>query len=98
MDESKGRQAVDAHARAVVDGDMDHVVGDFAEELRPQVPELAKLLPQPVTDAEVRSFEVEGDQGVAHIHYSNADSELTIRTVWQERGGQPQIVEGAPVE
>jgi hypothetical protein len=98
MDESTGRKAVDAHAQAVIDGDMDHITDDFAEELRPQVPEIGKLLPRPVTEAEVQSFDVDGEQGVAHIRYSNADSALTIRTVWEERDGQPRIVEGAPVE
>lgn len=97
MDETRAREAVDAHAKAVVDGDMDHVVNDFIEELRPQVPEIGKLLPRPVTEAEVQSFEVEGERGVAHIRYAGDSGEVTIRSVWEERGGPPQIVEGAPV-
>jgi hypothetical protein len=48
MDDRKAREHIQAHADAVVRGDMDTVVADFSEELRPQVPELAKGLPQPV--------------------------------------------------
>ena len=38
MDDAKTRQVIQAHADAVVSGDFDHVIADFAEELRPQVP------------------------------------------------------------
>lgn len=49
---------------------MDTVVADFSEELRPQVPELAKGLPQPVTAAEVLSLDIEDAESVATIRYS----------------------------
>lgn len=49
LDDRKTRDHIQAHADAVVRGDMDTVVADFSDELRPQVPELAKALPQPVT-------------------------------------------------
>ena len=56
MDDAKARNQIHEHADAVVRGDMDTVVADFSDELRPQVPELAKALPQPVNQAEVQSI------------------------------------------
>jgi ketosteroid isomerase-like protein len=48
MDETAIRDHVQQHADAVARGDMDTVVADFAEELRPEVPQIAKsLLPEP---------------------------------------------------
>jgi len=38
MDDRKTREHIQAHAEAVVRGDMDTVVADFSQELRPQVP------------------------------------------------------------
>ena len=69
MDDRKTREHIQAHADAVVRGDMDTVVADFSEELRPQVPELAKGLPQPVTAAKVLSLDIEDAESVATIRY-----------------------------
>jgi hypothetical protein len=97
MNESKAREHIQGHADAVVSGDFDHVVADFSEELRPQVPEIAKLLPQPVESAEVVSVETGDDEAVAHIRYSGAGKDVTIRSHWRERDGRPEIVHGEPV-
>jgi hypothetical protein len=97
VDEARTRKQIEDHAAAVEAGDMDTVIGDFSEELRPQAPEIAKTLPQPVTNAEVLSIDMGDDEAVARIKYSNDDTEQTIQTRWQERDGQPQIVHGEPV-
>ena len=84
MDDRKTREHIQAHADAVVRGDMDTVVADFSEELRPQVPQLAKGLPQPVTAAEVLSLDIEDAESVVTIRYSGDSGELTLRTRWQD--------------
>ena len=98
MDEVPTRNHAKAHAKAVVDGDMDAVTADFAPDLRDQVPEIAKALPQPVTDAEVLKVDMEEDHATVRIRYSNEDEKVTIQTRWEEFDGRPLIVEGAPVE
>lgn len=45
MDESTTRSHIESHADAVVRGDMDAVIADFSEDLRPQVPQLARRFP-----------------------------------------------------
>jgi hypothetical protein len=81
-----------------VRGDMDHVVADFAEHLRPDVPQLAQALPQPVTGAEVLSVDFGETESVAMIRYSGDSGEVTIRSHWQEEGGRPVIVQAEPAE
>ncbi len=97
MDEQQTRLAVQAHADAVVSGDIDHVVSDFVEEMRAAVPEIARTLPDPVSAAEVRSLEVGADEAVAEISYTGAGRTVTIRSRWREVEGRPQIFAGEPV-
>ncbi len=96
MDEATTRNHIQQHADAVVRGDMDAVVADFSEELRPQVPQLAQALPQPVTSAEVLSVEIADPESVATIRYSGATAAVTIRSRWQDIGGRPVIVHAEP--
>jgi hypothetical protein len=98
MDEERTRKQVTEHADAVVRGDMDTVVADFSDELQPQVPEIAKALPQPVTSAEVLSLEVGDSESVAQIRYTGETSEVTVRTRWQDQDGRPRIVHGEPID
>jgi hypothetical protein len=97
MDEERTRKQVTEHADAVVRGDMDTVVADFSDELQPQVPEIVKSLPQPVTAAEVLSLDVGDAESVAQIRYTGETSEVTVRTRWQDQDGRPRIVHGEPI-
>ena len=96
MDEMQAREHIGKHAKAVVDGDLDALAADFSEELRPQLPQLAQNLPQPVTVADVLNVDLEPDEAVALIRYSGADGEVTIRSRWRERNGRPIIVQAEP--
>lgn len=98
MDEANARSHIEAHAEAVVRGDMEAVVADFSEELRPQVPDLApQLLPLPIADAEVVSVETEAEDVVARIHYTGeSGEERTLRSQWREIDGRPLIVNVEP--
>jgi len=98
MDERTTRDHVQQHADAVVNGDMDAVLADFSEELRPQVPEIVKVLPQPVTSAVVLSVEIDDPVTVALIRYSGETSAVTVRSEWAEEGGRPVIVSVAPTD
>ena len=97
MDEASTRSYIEAHADAVVRADMEAILADFSEDLRPQVPQLAQALPQPTTASEVKSIEVGEDESVSTIRYAGDDSEVTIRAQWREEGGRPVIVHAEPV-
>ncbi len=97
MDDVTTRDHIQKHADAVVRGDMDTLATDCSDELRPQLPELAKALPQSVTSAEVLSLDVGDPTTVAVIGYSGDSSALTIRSEWQDLGGDhPVMVNAAP--
>jgi hypothetical protein len=96
MDDQQTRDQIKQHAEAVVRGDMDTVVADFTEGLRPHVPEIAKALPLPVTSAEVLSIDVGDSEAVAMIRYSGDTGEVTIRSRWQVEGGRPVIMHAEP--
>jgi hypothetical protein len=97
MDEAKARSHIQAHADAVVRGDMDAVVADFSEELRPQVPDLApQLLPLPIKEAEVLNVDTGDEETVARIHYTGETGERTLRSHWREFDGRPLIVNVEP--
>jgi hypothetical protein len=96
MDDQQTRQHINEHADAVVRGDMDAVIADFTEGLRPHVPEIAQALPQPVTSAEVLSIDVGDAETVAMIRYTGDTDEVTIRSRWQDEDGRPVIVHAEP--
>jgi hypothetical protein len=96
MDDDALRDRLQEHADAVVRGDMDAVVNDFAEALRPQVPQIAQALPQPVRSAEILSAEAGDDINRAEIRYSGDDRAVTIRSSWQDENGRLVLVQAEP--
>jgi hypothetical protein len=98
MDEATVRQHAEAHGDAVVRGDMDAVGADCTEQVRAQLPNVAKLFPRPTTAAEVVSVHMHDDHAHVEIRYSGDDKELTIRSMWEERDGRPTIVDAAPAD
>jgi hypothetical protein len=99
MDEATTKKHIEAHADAVVRGDLEAVVADFTENMRSEVPAMAQsLLPQPTKSADVQSIEVGEEEAVSTIRYSGEDKTVTIRARWQDEGGRPQIVSAEPVD
>ena len=100
MDEATLRPVVEAHAQAFCDPvDAAHVQADLIEELHPQLPAIAQMLPQPVRSATVVSIVVAEDHATALIAYTGDDSSLTINSRWEDRGGErPQVVSATPTE
>jgi hypothetical protein len=98
MDEAKTKDHIQRHAEAVERGDFDTVIADLSVELRPQAPQIAQTLPQPVTSARVLSVSVGDEETVAQIHYAGDSSEVTIESHWRDFDGQPMIVHAHPVD
>lgn len=47
MDDASTKDHIEAHADAVVRGDMDAILADFSEGLKPEVARLAQRYPSP---------------------------------------------------
>jgi hypothetical protein len=56
MDAARTREHVNEHTAAVERANIDAAVADFAEDLRPLVPQIAQAVPQPVTTARCSVF------------------------------------------
>jgi hypothetical protein len=70
---------------------------DEQKSARPMLPEVGKLLPQPVTQAEMLDIEFAGEEATARIRYAGGAQELTIRSQWREIDGRPMIVAVEPL-
>jgi hypothetical protein len=92
MDEAQIRQRAEAHAEAVVDGDLGRAASDLAPEAQKEAAAVMKLIPNPVRSAQVRDVNPEGDALVAGIVYAGPDGELLVRSRWEVRDGRPMIV------
>lgn len=96
MDDQTVRPYAEAHGAAVLAGDTAHVLADFDPDLHPRLGLVGAALPQPTTGAEVVSIEPGEQAAVVLIRYSGADSNTVVRSVWEDRGGRPLIVEVVP--
>ncbi len=93
MDEVPTRKHAEAHAKAVVDDDIDSVLNDLVPDIRDEGKQIAQKLPQPTTDAEIAKLDMHDDHAIAEIVYSNEEESLRLRTRWEEHDGRPMIVE-----
>ena len=98
MDEVPTRKHAEAHAKAVVDGDMDSVTNDFVPGMRDKVEGIAQQLPQPVENADVEMVDMHDDHATVRIRYSNEEESLAVETRWEEVEGRPMIVSGRPLD
>jgi hypothetical protein len=98
MDEAQTRDHIHQHGDTVVRGDMDAILADFSEDMRPAVPQIIQeVLPQPVTTAEVLNIDIGDSEAMALIRYSGDTGEVTVRSRWQEQAERPVIVHAEPV-
>jgi hypothetical protein len=93
MDEADARARAQAHAKAVVAGDLRAAGGDLDKAARSEAPHVMERLPRPLERASVRSVEAGGGSYTVHIRYEGGGREVTVRTSWAERDGRPKIVD-----
>ena len=93
MDETKVREAAQAHGDAVVRGDLKAAGHDLTREAVGAAKEVMGRLPQPVQHAEC--FDVAEQDGtfVAQIRYRGESDEKVVESRWEDRDGTPRIVD-----
>jgi hypothetical protein len=92
MDATTVRDSANAHAQAIVAGDLGRAGSDLSPEAMESAGTVMKQMPRPVTGAEIVSVEADGDAMVCKIRYSGDESEATVASRWQEKNGEPKIV------
>jgi hypothetical protein len=93
MNDSTVREHAEAHGRALARGDLAGAASDLSEGARAKAPGIMKLLPRPVTSAEVTSVEPSADAFVVRTRYTGDDGASTVESTWAEIGGRPLIVD-----
>lgn len=91
MDESTVREHAQAHAQAVVAGDMGKASGDLTDAAKQQAPAVMKELPRPTTSASIEDVSADGDEFVARIRYSGESNSTSVNSRWAEESGRPMI-------
>jgi hypothetical protein len=93
MDTDAVRAQAEAHARAVVEGDLRAAARDLAPEARAKAGDVMQQLPTPLESAEVTSVDVTGASGEVRIEYRGGRRAATVQTRWEERGTRPTITD-----
>jgi hypothetical protein len=92
MDEPMVRERAEAHAQAMVDGDLRRAASDLTPEAQAGAAAVMKKMPNPVQGAQVQDVASDGDVVVATILYTGGSAELLVESRWEERDGRAMIV------
>jgi hypothetical protein len=92
VDEALVREHAEAHARAMVDGDLKRAGSDLSPEARREAGAVMSKMPDALRSAQIQEIATEGDSKVTRILYAGAGSQLVVRARWEEREGRPMIV------
>jgi hypothetical protein len=93
MNDKRVREHAEAHGRAIAAGDLAGAASDLTEDARAKAPGVMKLLPRPVTAAEVTFVEPAADAFVVRTRYTGDDGAATVEARWAEIDGRPRIVD-----
>lgn len=87
--ESEVRASAEAHAQAIVAGDIGSAVRHLSDRAQAQGPDVMKSMPSPLTGAEVTSVESSDDGFLVRIRYAGETDELLVESRWIEQDGRP---------
>jgi hypothetical protein len=92
MDEALVQKHAEAHAAAMVDGDLKRAGSDLAPEAQREAGAVMKRMPDPLHSARIEEVATDGASTVTQILYSGTGAQLVVRARWEEREGRPMIV------
>jgi broad specificity phosphatase PhoE len=93
MDSETVTRHAEAHARAMVDGDLKRAGSDLTESGRAGAAAVMGAMPKRIDSAEVTSVATEADEKTAVIVYSGEGKEVSVLSRWAEHDGRPMITE-----
>ena len=97
MDEQAVREHAQAHADALLAGDIGKASEQMSNELRSNLGPFAAMLPMPMTEASIESVESTPTGYKVILHLVGEGDTLRLETRWKDRDGQPTIVEASRV-
>ncbi|HWL64733.1 MAG TPA: hypothetical protein VNP73_02065 [Actinomycetota bacterium] len=93
MDESNVRQKAQAHGAAMVAGDVNKAGGDLTQEAMAGAGAVMKEMPRQIDSAEITDVAAAGDGFTVLIRYSGEGKDVTVKSVWIDKDGDPKIAE-----
>jgi hypothetical protein len=97
MDEQAVREHAQAHADALLAGDIGKASEQMSKELRSSLGRIAAMLPMPMTEASIESIESTPTGYKVVLHLVGEGDTLRLETRWKDRDGKPTIVEASRV-
>jgi hypothetical protein len=93
MEEEIVRRQAEAHAQAMVAGDLKAAGRDLTQDALPAAGAVMKEMPKSLTGSAIDSVRAEGNEYVVLIRYSGEDSAAVVESRWAEHDGRPKIVD-----
>lgn len=97
MDEEAVREHAQAHADALLAGDIGKASEEMSWELRQNLGPIVAMLPMPMTEVSIVSVESTPTGYKVTLHLVGEGGELRLETRWKDRDGRPTIVEASRV-
>src|SRR5205809_4211603 len=97
MDEAGVREHLQAHADALMAGDIGKASEEMSRELRQNLGPIVAMLPMPLTEANIESVDATPTGFKAVLHLVGEHSEIRLETRWKERDGRPTMVEASHI-
>jgi hypothetical protein len=97
MDEQAVREHAQAHADALLAGDIGKAAEEMSKELRSNLGPIVAMLPMPLTEATVESVHMAASGYLAVLRLVGEHETVQLETRWKERDGRPTMVEASRV-
>jgi hypothetical protein len=97
MDEQAVREHAQAHADALLAGDIGKAAEEMSRELQSSLGPIVAMLPMPMSEASIESVESTPTGYKVVLHLVGEGGELRLETRWKDRDGRPTIVEASRV-
>ncbi len=97
MDEQAVREHAQAHADALLAGDIGKAAESMSKELQHNLGPIVAMLPMPMTEASIESIESTPTGYKVVLHLVGEGGDLRLETRWKDRDGRPTIVEASRV-
>jgi hypothetical protein len=97
MDEQAVREHAQAHADALLAGDIGKAAEEMSKELRSNLGPIVAMLPMPLTEATVESLHMAASGYLAVLRLVGEHETVQLETRWKERDGRPTMVEASRV-
>jgi hypothetical protein len=97
MDAEAVRRNAEEHGRAVVEGDLKRAARTVDQPFLPAAGKVVEQLPSPLRSVDVETIEPADGYATVRIRYSGEIDSALVESRWEERDGEPKLVDAKVV-